>query len=245
MKLGKTKSGKKLKRPRNRICFGKVFGIRFPNPSLMKTLTFLFAFTTAVCLVNAQQVVTQTTTTVTTYTTNPVPFTYGPNWFGPDDYFFEPTQFVPQTNGFINVNVDPYVDPYFYSPNNYTPPILHSPHQQLSQPVVNVINASQYYPEPCINSINNSGFNFILQSIANQSFEQNKLQVAQQILQSNYLTSQQVFSILQLFSFEQSKLSFAKSAFNRVIDPQNYFVVNNAFSFSSSVNDLNNFLRGF
>ena len=238
------KFGKKSRQLKSKIYFGKVFGNRFSNSSLMKIVLLLFALTTVVFNLNAQQVITQTTT-VTTYTTNPIPFSHGSNWFGHDDYFFEPNQFIPQNNGFNNVNIDPFVDPFYYTPNYYTPPIFNTPHQQFSQPLVNVINANQYYPEPCINSLNNSGFNFMLQSIANQSFEQNRLQVANQILQTNYLTSQQVFSILQLFNFEQSKLIFAKSAFNRVIDPQNYFIVNNAFSFGSSVNELNNFLRGF
>ena len=211
----------------------------------MKTILSFLAFINAVSVVNAQQIIQQTTTTVTTYTTNPSMVNYSPNWFGPNCYS-DPSFNLPTTNNsYVNFNFDPYEDPYYFTTNNYTTPILHAPHQQLSQPVVNVINASQYYPEPCINSINSSGFNFILQSIANQSFEQNKLQVAQQVLQSNYLTSQQVFSILQVFNFESTKLSFAKSAFNRVIDPQNYFIVNNAFSFSSSVSELNNFLRGF
>jgi hypothetical protein len=211
----------------------------------MKTILSFLAFISAVSVVNAQQIIQQTTTTVTTYTTNPSMVNYSPNWFGPNCYS-DPNFNLPTTNNsYVNFNFDPYTDPYYYTTNNYTTPILHAPHQQLSQPVVNVLNASQYYPEPCVNAINSSGFNFMLQSIANQSFEQNKLQVAQQILQSNYLTSQQVFSILQVFNFESTKLSFAKSAFNRVIDPQNYFVVNNAFSFSSSVSELNNFLRGF
>ena len=211
----------------------------------MKTILSFLAFLSAVSVVNAQQIIQQTTTTVTTYTTNPSMVNYSPNCFGPNCYS-DPSLNLPTTNNsYVNFNFDPYADPYYYTTNNYTTPILHAPHQQLSQPAVNVLNASQYYPQPCINSINSSGFNFMLQSIANQSFEQNKLQVAQQILQSNYLTSQQVFSILQVFNFEVTKLSFAKSAFNRVVDPQNYFVVNNAFSFSSSVSELNNFLRGF
>jgi hypothetical protein len=209
----------------------------------MKTLLFLFAFVIAVNFVNAQQIIQQTTT-VTTYTSAPQIIHHQNSWFEPSINFIPQDQFFPQNNNFVNFTTDPFIDPYFNAPiNDWSNNYLQFP--QVNQPVINVVNTDHFFPSPNMIAPQVNGFNFMLQSIANQSFEQNKLQVAQQILQSNYLTSQQIFSILQLFSFEQSKLSFAKSAFNRVIDPQNYFVVNNAFSFSSSVNDLNNFLRGF
>jgi hypothetical protein len=56
------------------------------------------------------------------------------------------------------------------------------------------------------------------------------------------LTSAQITDIMRLFSFESSRLEIAKFAYNYVVDPQRYFMVNNAFSFSSSVDDLNRFI---
>jgi len=41
-----------------------------------------------------------------------------------------------------------------------------------------------------------------------------------------------------VFSFESTRLDFARMAYHRVIDPQNYFIVNNAFRFSSSIDEL-------
>jgi hypothetical protein len=210
----------------------------------MRTLSFLLAFSIAVKFTHAQQVIQQTTTTVTTYTSAPQIIYNQNSWLQPPVNFYPQEPFFPQGNNFVNFTMDPFNDPFLNWPLDDCPSdYLHFP--QVNQPVINVVNTEQFFPNPNMIAPNVNGFNFMLQSIANQSFEQNRLQVAQQILQSNYLTSQQVFSILQLFSFEQSKLLFAKSAFNRVIDPQNYFIVNNAFSFSNSVNELNNFLRGF
>jgi len=80
-------------------------------------------------------------------------------------------------------------------------------------------------------------------SISKQSFEENKLQVAKQVFTSNCLTSAQVGEIMRLFSFEDSRLDFAKFAYGHTYDLGNYFMVNDAFTFSSSVDELNEYIR--
>ena len=80
-------------------------------------------------------------------------------------------------------------------------------------------------------------------SISSKSFEDSKLTLAKQIAASNHLTSKQVKEIMQLFSFEDSKLDFAKFAYKYVYDPNNYYIVNDAFKFSSSIDELNEFIK--
>jgi len=80
-------------------------------------------------------------------------------------------------------------------------------------------------------------------SISSKSFEDSKLTLAKQIAASNHLTSKQVKEIMQLFSFEDSKLDFAKFAYKYVYDPNNYYIVNDAFKFSSSIDELNEFIN--
>jgi len=80
-------------------------------------------------------------------------------------------------------------------------------------------------------------------SISSKSFEDSKLTLAKQIAASNHLTSKQVKEIMQLFSFEDSKLDFAKYAYKYVYDPNNYYIVNDAFKFSSSIDELNEFIK--
>lgn len=79
-------------------------------------------------------------------------------------------------------------------------------------------------------------------TISKQSFENNKLEIAKQVFNSNCITSAQVKEIMALFSFENSRLDFAKYAYSRVLDPQNYYLINDAFQFSSSVSELNKFI---
>jgi hypothetical protein len=84
----------------------------------------------------------------------------------------------------------------------------------------------------------------MIQQISAQTFEDNRLQVAQQIVMSNRITSAQVTDIARLFSFESTRLQFAKFAYAYVLDPNSFFMVNNAFTFSSSVDDLHRFITG-
>jgi len=58
------------------------------------------------------------------------------------------------------------------------------------------------------------------------------------------MTSSQVAELLKSFDFEQSRLDFAKFAYGHTFDIGNYFMVNNAFDFPSSVDELNAYIRG-
>ncbi|MBS1742949.1 MAG: DUF4476 domain-containing protein [Bacteroidetes bacterium] len=81
-------------------------------------------------------------------------------------------------------------------------------------------------------------------SISDASFEDTKLSTAKSIASNNCLSSDQVVAICNLFSFEDSKLAFAKYAYKYTVDPKNYFKVNNVFSFDSSKEELSKFTSG-
>ena len=46
-----------------------------------------------------------------------------------------------------------------------------------------------------------------------------------------------------LFSFENNRLEIAKLAFRKTVDKQNYFMLNEALTFSSSKDELARFIR--
>ncbi len=85
-------------------------------------------------------------------------------------------------------------------------------------------------------------FNSAKASISSKSFEESKLTTAKQVANSNCLTASQVKQIMDLFSFEDSRLDFAKHAYAHTFDVGNYFKVNDAFKFESSIDDLNSFI---
>ena len=70
-----------------------------------------------------------------------------------------------------------------------------------------------------------------------------KMIVAKQIIENNYLSSRQVKRLVEEMGFESNRLELAKFGWEYVIDPENYYIVNQAFSFSSSVKELDDFMR--
>jgi hypothetical protein len=79
-------------------------------------------------------------------------------------------------------------------------------------------------------------------TLNNASFESDKLIIAKQAVSSNGVYSDQVLQILGSFSFESTKLDFAKFAYQYCADRNNYYKINNEFTFKSSIDDLNNFI---
>lgn len=79
-------------------------------------------------------------------------------------------------------------------------------------------------------------------SVASKNFEDSKLTVAKQIAGANCLLCSQVKEIMQLFNFEESKLDFAKFAYDHVYDVNNYYKLNDAFSFESTIEELNQYI---
>jgi hypothetical protein len=90
--------------------------------------------------------------------------------------------------------------------------------------------------------ISQADFNSALQTIKGQNFEDTKLRTAKQIVSANCLTATQIADICRVFNFEESKLDFAKAAYGNCTEPKNYFKVNNVFSFSTSVDDLTEYI---
>lgn len=99
-------------------------------------------------------------------------------------------------------------------------------------------NIQNYGPS----AMNNIDFNNLYNMVENTSFDDSKLSIVKQALSYNYMNTEQVSLLLGLFSFESYKLKLAKHAYTKVIDPQNYYLVNNQFTFNSSINELNNYI---
>lgn len=82
-------------------------------------------------------------------------------------------------------------------------------------------------------------------SIASKDFEDSKLTIAKQIINSNCLLSSQVREIMLIFSYEDSRLDFAKYAYAFTLDLGNYYKVNDAFSFETSIDELNQYIQHY
>lgn len=98
-------------------------------------------------------------------------------------------------------------------------------------------NNGGWYP-PVYQGMSAADFERLKNSVSAQSFDSNRLTVAEQGVAMNHLTSDQVLQLMNLFSFESTKLDFAKYAYGKTIDRNNYYVVNSGFGYSSSVDEL-------
>jgi hypothetical protein len=88
-------------------------------------------------------------------------------------------------------------------------------------------------------------FERIVCTVRNRSFDSDRLLVAKQAVEGRWINSGMVLRIMRLLSFESSRLDFAKFAYRLTVDPQNYYLVNDGFSFSSSSRDLDCYIRAF
>ncbi len=107
------------------------------------------------------------------------------------------------------------------------------------QPVYAPVTA----PSPMYYGMSEYDFDQLRYTIDKLSFESSKMQVARQAISSNYFTSRQVAELVRMMTFESSKLDLAKNAFHKTIDKQNYFILNDTFTFESSILDLNEFIQ--
>lgn len=82
-------------------------------------------------------------------------------------------------------------------------------------------------------------------SIAAKDFSDSKLRMAKQIIDSNCLLSSQVMELMQLFDFEDDRLEIAKYAFGYTLDYGNYYKVNDAFEFETTIDELDEYIQSF
>jgi hypothetical protein len=84
----------------------------------------------------------------------------------------------------------------------------------------------------------------VLQTLSREGIDSTRQNLARQIIgaRSNF-SARQILQILSIFSFESTKLELAKFSFEHVLDPENYFMINEAFSFSSSKDELSSYVE--
>jgi hypothetical protein len=93
------------------------------------------------------------------------------------------------------------------------------------------------------NVMSHVSFNTLVNTLDNENFDSHKLSIIKQALVYNNLTTEQVVLLLNQFTFDSNKLKLAKMAFTKTVDKQNYFLVNNSFTFNSSIRNLNKYIN--
>ncbi len=100
-------------------------------------------------------------------------------------------------------------------------------------------NNNNYPPSNYNYAMSDYDFVQLKQVISNASFESSKIKIAEQAIAGNYFYAEQVADLMSLFTFESSKIEIAKLAYQHTLNKGKYYIVNNAFTFESSIDELN------
>lgn len=95
----------------------------------------------------------------------------------------------------------------------------------------------------CSGPMNAGNFESAKKSISSKSFAEEKMTICKQIIRANCFSVQQVIGLMKLFVYEENKLDVAKLAYPKTFDKGNYYLINNALTYSASVDELNKFLE--
>jgi hypothetical protein len=95
----------------------------------------------------------------------------------------------------------------------------------------------------CPRPINAMEFSVLRKNILSKNLEEDKQKAAKQALTMNCLLVSQIKEMLMLFSFEKTRIDYAKLAYAHTYDIGNYAKVAEAFLFESSANELSTFLK--
>ncbi|HLG35938.1 MAG TPA: DUF4476 domain-containing protein [Bacteroidia bacterium] len=106
----------------------------------------------------------------------------------------------------------------------------------------NYFQNTNYIAPPYI-GMDEHSFRELKSVIANRWFDSSKLEVAKQGISGSAISSAQLAELMGLLSFESNKLELAKFAYRFVADKQKFFLVNDSFTFESSIGELDRFVR--
>lgn len=102
-----------------------------------------------------------------------------------------------------------------------------------------------YYSNTPEQNNNSYQFDTFLAQVKREAFDDNKIKLIQ--AQSPYLrlTTAQTATLLKTFFKDENKLITVKSLMRSIVDPQNIYLLNDAFTFSSGKEEFLSFLRGY
>jgi Domain of unknown function (DUF4476) len=93
--------------------------------------------------------------------------------------------------------------------------------------------------------MSNRDFDRAKEAIRHEVFDNTRLDIAKHIVNQNMMTTMQVKELVQMFSFDDSKLDLSKYAYTYTTDRNNYYLIYDAFSFSDSKEKLARYIREF
>lgn len=116
---------------------------------------------------------------------------------------------------------------------------------QMQQTQTTYVLSGYNGPVGCPYPMSLQNFTQVKYSISSKDFEDSKLRIAKQVISSNCLLCSQVKEIMLLFDFEDTRLKLAKFAYGYTYDIGNYYLLNDAFDFESTIDELSDYIYNF
>jgi hypothetical protein len=107
-------------------------------------------------------------------------------------------------------------------------------------PPVTRVTVGAAYVEPRISS--REAIHNAKRMMDDQRFEADRLRIAKNAARDLPLRTIDVLDMMNMFTFESTKLEFSKFAYSRIVDPQNYSMVFEAFKYTGSIKNLEDYM---
>lgn len=124
--------------------------------------------------------------------------------------------------------------------SGHRPHVVVNHHGHYYNGYCNYVNHNYGWRPVCVNDFNAGCY-----SIRRCGFDSDRLRAAKRFVHNHYVSAHQIADIMGMFSFESTKLAFAKYAFHRTCDVQNYGIVFDYLTFNSSRRELDCYIRDF
>ncbi|MBW7913590.1 MAG: DUF4476 domain-containing protein [Taibaiella sp.] len=92
------------------------------------------------------------------------------------------------------------------------------------------------------NILNNTDLNELKARVEDRITDTEKLELMKSVLEKRRYYSVQVRTMMEWLAFESSKLDFAKWSYDRALDKQDYWKLEDVFTFSSSKDEFNQYI---
>jgi hypothetical protein len=83
----------------------------------------------------------------------------------------------------------------------------------------------------------------IIKTLKKEPVEKNRVELAKTFFSSKWLLASMVKDAIKVFNLEPSKVAFAKFAYARTVDKQNYYKVFDSLTLTNSKKEMNEFIK--
>ena len=95
----------------------------------------------------------------------------------------------------------------------------------------------------CSQPVSSERFEDMMSSVEDASFAEDKVRVCKRIMKTNCLIIDNLIEMLEEITFDEDQLVLAKFAYDHIYDLENYYKVYDVFSFSSSGEELEEYIE--